>query len=107
MKLLQKILIALCLVLLSPMAFAGDKEDIVGRWNHPWADSVYVRFRDDGTFKDVSLLGVKEGKYRIVENGVLEIDTPGLVYGRNVTEVKYAIKDGVLKIGEVEYKRFK
>jgi hypothetical protein len=92
-------------------AQAGDKEDIVGRWDHPTVESNYVRFYADGTFKSVALLDTAVGKYRLLGDGVIELDTPGIIYGRNQVEIKYRLSGDTLELkvyGEwVKYKRVK
>jgi hypothetical protein len=93
------------------VATAGDKEDIVGRWDSPSSDKAYIRFNADGTFKDVYLLGSTEGKYRILSKEIIELDTPGALYGRNVSEVKFKLDGDTLELkvyGQwVKYKRVK
>jgi hypothetical protein len=92
-------------------AEAGDKEDIVGRWDHPPTDVAYVRFYADGTFKSVALLGTQTGKYRLLGDGVIELDTPGVIYGRNQVEIKYCLSGDTLELkmgGEwIKFKRVK
>jgi hypothetical protein len=92
-------------------AQAGDKEDIVGRWDHPATEASFFRFYEDGTFKQVALLDTAEGKYRFLGKEVIEFDTPGLIYGRNKVEIKYRLTKDTLELkllGEwVKYKRVK
>jgi len=101
-RILNSAVMAAGLLLLGPMAqtpaLAGDKEDIVARWDHPYTDGSYIRFYNDVTFKWVALLNTTEGKYRFLEAGVMEFDTPGVIYGRNVTEVKYRLKGDALEL---------
>jgi hypothetical protein len=77
---------------------AGDKEDLVGRWDHCRTDESYIRFNADGTYKWVALYGNAEGKYRLLPGGVIEFDTPGLIYGRNQTEIKYRLNGDTLEL---------
>jgi hypothetical protein len=87
---------------------AKEKEKLVGRWDNPVTDQAYIRFKEDGTFKDVALLANREGTYRVLEKGVIEIKTPGVLYGTNVGEIKYKlIDDDTLEILGVKYKRVK
>jgi hypothetical protein len=92
-------------------AQAGDKEDIVGRWDHPYTDAAYIRFYADGTYKSVALLGSQVGKYRLLGDGVIELDVPGTFYGRNQGEIKYRLSGDTLELklfGEwIKYKRAK
>jgi hypothetical protein len=76
-------------------ARADDAKDLVGRWDHNLTDSNYVRFRADGTFTSVALVGSSEGKYRVLAGGVIELTTPGLIYGYNVGEMKYRLTGDV------------
>ncbi len=90
---------------------AGDKEDIVARWDNAVTDNAYIRFNDDGTFKEVTILGTTEGKYCLLSKEAIELDVPGLLYGRNVTEFKYKMSGDTLELkllGQwVKYKRVK
>ena len=106
--------VAVVLVLLgagvSP-AFAGDKEDILGRWDHLWSDASYFRFNVDGTFKRSALLGTIEGTYRFLSKDVIELNYPGTFYGRNVVEMKYRLIGDTLELKEaimwIKYTRAK
>jgi len=90
-------------------ARADDKDDIVGRWDHPTVEASYIRFNADGTFKWVALLNTEEGKYRLLGKEVIEFDTPGFFYGRNQVEIKYRLSGDTLELklfGEwIKYKR--
>ena len=106
------VVLALVLVgLVVTPAQAGDKEDIVGRWDHSTVEGVYIRFYADGTFKEVALLNRTEGNYRLIGLEVIEVDIPGLIYGRNRGEMKYRLSGDTLELkvfGEwVKYKRVK
>lgn len=106
-----------CLVLvvlvlaLSGRVHAGDREDIVGRWNYCADERCYLRLNADGTFKLVAVFRTIEGTYRLLDDGYLELDTPGLIYGRNKDEVKYRLTQDALefKVGETlgKYQRAK
>jgi hypothetical protein len=105
------VVIALFVVVVSVganTACAGDKEDIVGRWDNPVTDKSYIRFNEDGTFKWVCLLETSEGKYRFIGKEVIELDTPGVLYGRNQTEIKYRLNGDTLELKIFnEYVKFK
>jgi hypothetical protein len=105
------IIALLCLLCLVIPAQAGDAEDIVGRWDNPLNDAAYIRFNADGTYKDVFLLGSREGKYRLLSKEVMEFDVPGAIYGRNLIEKKFKLDGDTLevKVGDqwVKYKRAK
>jgi hypothetical protein len=97
----------LFLVLGARTAPAGDKEDIVGRWDNPISDAAYIRFNADGTFKEVALLGTQTGTYRILGDGVIEFETPGIFYGTNKNEVKYKLNGDTLELKIVgEYVKY-
>jgi hypothetical protein len=89
---------------------APDKEAIVGRWNHPWADAAYFRFNADGTFKLEGWLGWTEGTYRVLSNNTIEFNYAG-IFGRNVSEIKYRLNGDTLEVKEsflsgwLKYKR--
>jgi len=76
------VVLALCFVSNVNVAVAGDKEDIVGRWDYAGWDSKYFRFYADGTFKEVAPLNTTSGTYRFLSEGVIELDQPGWFYGR-------------------------
>lgn len=104
--------LALVIVLvMGGFVHAGDKEDIVGRWDNPVIEASYIRFQADGTFKWVALLDTSAGKYRLLGKEVIEFDTPGVIYGRNQMEVKYRLTGDALELkllGQwVKYKRVK
>jgi len=92
-------------------ARAEDKDDIVGRWDHPTKEDSYIRFNDDGTFKAVTVPMKVEGKYRFLGKDVIEFDTPGIIYGRNQEEIKYRLSGDRLELkiaGEwTKFKRVK
>jgi hypothetical protein len=89
----------LFLVLGAGTAPAGDKEDIVGRWDQTGYDGLkYFRFYSDGTFKEVAPLGSSTGKYRFLSREVIELDYPGVFYGRNVMEFKYKLTGDKLEL---------
>jgi hypothetical protein len=92
-------------------AQADDKDDIIGRWDHPTKDDSYLRFNDDGTFKAVAVPRTIEGKYRFLGKEVIEFDTPGIIYGRNKEEIRYRLSGDTLALkiaGEwLKFKRVK
>ena len=93
------LILALCLCgLIGSSVFAGDRQDILGRWDNPLTDAAYIRFSDDGTFKDVGLLKVTEGTYRFISSEVLEWRFPGVIYGENVVEIKYRLNGDTLEL---------
>ena len=107
------VIVLLCLLSIAgtQTATAADNDKIVGRWDNALSDVAYLRLNDDGTFKDVALLGSKEGKYRILSGDVIELDWPGTLYGRNTVEIKYKLDGDTLELklsGQwVKYKRAK
>lgn len=109
MHLLRSSILALAFALVSSTAFAGDQEDLVGRWDQVINQSLYIRFQNDGTFKEVALLASVEGKWRVIQRSVLEIRTPGVLYGENTVELKYKLNGDNLEVFNgatwVQYKR--
>jgi hypothetical protein len=105
------VLVVLILGMNLSSARAGDREDIVGRWNFSQDEQQYFRFQADGTFKLVSPLRTFEGNYRVLDDGYLELDYPGLIYGRTKEELKYKLSKDTLefKFGETvgKYQRAK
>jgi hypothetical protein len=95
------VLVLLILGMSLSSARAGDKEDIVGRWDCP-QNGQYLRFNADGTFKLVTTFWTVEGKYRLLDDGFLELDTPGLIYGRNKVEFKYKLSKDALEVSTGE-----
>ncbi|HTU92892.1 MAG TPA: hypothetical protein VMF69_22620 [Gemmataceae bacterium] len=89
-------------------ALTADRKDIVGRWNHPWSDAVYVLFNADGTFKDVGALKHTEGTYRLQPNDEIELTSPG-IFAPNVRIGEYRLLGDTLEVkiyGQwVPYKR--
>ena len=79
-------------------SLAGDEEDIVGRWDHPTVEASYIRFNADGTYKWVAVLNQEMGKYRFLGKEVIELDAPGVFYGRNQVEVKYRLAGDTLEL---------
>ena len=80
-------------------AIASDETPIVGRWdvvrsgqNSGKDVSGYMRFNKDGTFTSTLLfLATTDGKYKFLSTKVIELDFPGVLYGRNKVEFKYLI----------------
>jgi hypothetical protein len=85
------LLFGFCLIAAGSPARAGDKEAIVGRWDYVSTDTKYFRFYADGTFKEVAPLNSVEGTYRFLSAEVIELDLPGVFYGRRKLEVKYRL----------------
>jgi hypothetical protein len=75
-----------------------DQNAIVGRWNHPWGDSAYMRFNADGTFKWAGWLNSTEGTYRFPSNDVIELTFPGTFYGSNVMTMEYRLFRDTLEL---------
>jgi len=94
----------------SPAVAADDTDAIVGRWDLVRSGKAkgedlagfYMRFTADGTFtsKLGGALSTEDGKYKFVSSKVIELDFPGVIFGRNKDEFKYAIKGDVLTIDE-------
>lgn len=77
---------------------ASDAEAIVGRWEHPWTAGCYFRFHADGTFRRVALLDSVGGTYFVLSPGVIALDYPGVLYGRNMVELKYRLHGDTLEL---------
>lgn len=96
---------------------------IVGRWDvvgtadgqpaHSDYAGKYIRFNQDGTFKaNIPYFTTDDGKYRIISNNAIEVDVPGLLFGRNKSELKYDLKDAnnlqidfLVLLGNVRFKK--
>ncbi|MFO0863745.1 MAG: hypothetical protein U0744_03655 [Gemmataceae bacterium] len=100
-------------------AVAQDQQQIVGRWdvvrsgNRTGKDVAgYMRFEGNGTFTSTLLfLATTDGKYRFVSNRVIELDFPGVIFGRNKSEFVYELRGDSLKLSntqlsiDLEFKR--
>jgi hypothetical protein len=75
-----------------------DQEAIVGRWNHPWTQSAYIRFDANGNFRQVGWLFTTEGTYRFLSKEVIEINIPGTFSGRTLVEMKYHLSGDALQL---------
>jgi hypothetical protein len=92
---------------------AKETGKLVGRWD--WtapipSDQTYLRFREDGTFtlQQGPLAAAINGKFRVVQKGVMETDYPGLVWGKWVEEREYKFIDAdTLEIFGFKMKRRK
>jgi hypothetical protein len=107
-------LFALMAVLGASSAFADDvadaKKAIVGRWDVVRSGKLkgqdvagfYMRFNADGTFKSKFGTGLTfdDGKYKFLSGKVIELDIPGVLFGRIKDEYRFTIKDDVLTIDE-------
>jgi hypothetical protein len=92
-------ILAFCLSgLFASHVFAGDSHEIIGRWDNPVSDSAYIRFNNDGTFKEVALLKTTEGTYRFLSKEVMEWRFPGVIYGENIVEIKYRLYGDTLEL---------
>jgi len=63
-----------------------DKGRIAGEWSGPIGYK--IDFRGDGTFFEETALKKSEGTYRF-QNGVLVLESPGLLWGTNSTEFAF------------------
>ncbi len=79
-------------------AAAADEQAIVGRWEHPLTSGSYFRFHADGTFRRVALLDSVGGTYFVLSPGVIALDYPGVLYGRNMVELKYRLHGDTLEL---------
>lgn len=98
---------------------ADDKDEIVGRWDivrsgkkGPKEVAGYMRFKADGTFTStLAFLATDDGKYKFVSSKVIELDFPGVIFGRNKVELKFKIDGDVFTLEEpqrsidLEFKR--
>ncbi|MBX9678493.1 MAG: hypothetical protein K2X38_06990 [Gemmataceae bacterium] len=104
---------------LASAAFAQDQQNIVGRWDVIRAGkrvgnevAGYMRFEGNGTFTStLAFLATTDGKYRFVSNRVIELDFPGVIFGRNKSEFVYELRGETLKLSntqlsiDLEFKR--
>ena len=74
----------------------ANEQTIVGRWNHPWFDSVYLLFNADGTYRRTySIRSDDQGTYCLLSDDILELNCPGFL-GR--WEYKYRLVGDTLEI---------
>jgi hypothetical protein len=104
---------------LATISVAQDQQQIVGRWdvirsgNRTGKDvGGYMRFEGNGTFTStLAFLATTDGKYRFVSNRVIELDFPGIIFGRNKSEFVYELRGDNLKLSntqlsiDLEFKR--
>jgi hypothetical protein len=72
---------------------------IVGRWDVVRSGTIrgkdvagYMRFNKDGTFTStLAFLATTDGKFKVLSGSVVELDFPGVFYGRNKVEFKYKL----------------
>jgi hypothetical protein len=112
----------LCGLLWPAGAYSGGGEKtIVGRWNlvsnkgvavdKKMAGTLYVRFNRDGTWTStVPFFYTMDGKYKFLSGKVIELDVPGILYGRNKFEVTFTLSKDQLIIDDptlrdLEFKR--
>jgi hypothetical protein len=76
----------------------GDKDAIVGRWNHPWTGATYFRFNADGTYHQSGLLFSSDGTYRLLPNGRIEFSSVMTLSGRRAAEMKYRLSGDTLEL---------
>jgi len=106
-------------MLLASSAVAQDAQAIVGRWDVTRAGNRtgndvagHMRFQANGTFTStLAFLATTDGKYRFVSNRVVELDFPGVIFGRNKSEFVYELRGDNLKLSnsqlsiDLEFKR--
>jgi hypothetical protein len=73
-----------------------DRPSIVGKWSDEWGNS--REFFADGTLKDVATFGTLGGKYQLLEDQRVKIETDGLFYGTNTLIYSYRILPRVLDL---------
>lgn len=107
------------LLVLVPMGFAQNPQQWVGRWDvvrsgkRTGADVAgHMRFQADGSFTStLAFLATTDGKYRILSNRVIELDFPGILFGRNKSEFVYQFQGDSLTLTntqlsiDLEFKR--
>jgi hypothetical protein len=76
---------------------AGDKEALVGRWNHPWTAAAYFRFEENGRYHHKLLLGSIDGSYKLLPNGVIQLNSSD-PSGDDVLEMKYRLSGDTLEL---------
>jgi hypothetical protein len=95
------VLFALCFFLLGgTRVSAGDKEDILGRWNDAGGAGTYWRFNKDGTYMayfEGGFLGLLsttlEGKYEFADRQHIQ-----LTWKDNKVEWKYKLNGDTLEL---------
>lgn len=110
----------LCIAVgLASTVIAQDQQTIVGRWDVTRSGkrvgndvAGYMRFEGNGTFTStLAFLATTDGKYRFVSNRVIELDFPGVIFGRNKSEFVYELTGETLKLSntqlsiDLEFKR--
>jgi hypothetical protein len=96
-----------------------ETKSIVGRWDVVRSGTQtgsnvagYMRFNTDGTFTStLAFLATTDGRYRTMSSTAIELDFPGVIYGRNQVEFLYrlsndslSLKDSKLSI-DLEFRR--
>ena len=95
------LLVAMCSLGLGIFAGCGSMTDsgrIVGRWKFSDTPSEWV-FKADGTFVWDQIVGDVNGTYTF-ESGRLKIETPGLMYGKNVWDYAYEFSGDTLLVSD-------
>lgn len=88
------------MAVVSPV-MAGNDNPLVGRWDYPLNDHYYMRFFANGTFRQVTLAGMQEGRYRVLDGKVVEISLVtrvGRINERVTNEIKYRFNQGYLEL---------
>ena len=68
-------LIVMVAMIFGSAARADVKKEILGRWDCYKSDAVYLRFYKDGSFRWVTFNEETVGKYRVLDDGVIEYTT--------------------------------
>ncbi len=90
-----------CAVLLAVFLAAcssGGEDTLVGRWETP-GGRMALHFDDDGTYTADAPRGNTSGRYRLVEDGRVQMDADG-----NSTTVDYTVSDGKLTFCQPQYR---
>jgi serine/threonine protein kinase len=87
-------IIGLCLLLYFTIRAAvlpSDSQRIVGKWQkvNPISSNLFLEFFPDGTFTEDILTSTRNGKYKVLSGGTLQLEQEGQFWGTNTGFLRY------------------
>lgn len=69
---------------------------IVGKWQSDSNSSNTIEFFPDGTLREIAVLKTTDGKYVLMDESRMKMETDGILWGTNISTWKYSISGSKL-----------
>jgi len=91
------LMVALVLCIAGCDAMKSDKDRIVGKWKSNQLMGS-LEFSSDGNLTFNAALRTAKGRWKLLKDSQVRLELEGLLWGTNVTDIKYEFADGKLML---------